>query len=82
MTTGPEGGAGAGEDGAARRPRAVLFDLDGTLVDTNYLHALTWWRAPHQHGHDVPMARIHRPVGMGGAELLGRCRCRRCASPR
>ncbi|MFJ6941155.1 HAD family hydrolase [Streptomyces sp. NPDC101132] len=52
------------------RPRAALFDLDGTLVDTNYLHTLTWWQALHQHGHDVPMAEIHRAVGMGGDRLL------------
>ncbi|KIF05954.1 HAD family hydrolase [Streptomyces sp. RSD-27] len=53
-----------------RRPRAALFDLDGTLVDTNYLHALTWWQALHQNGHDVPMARIHRAIGMGGDRIL------------
>ncbi|MFH7599340.1 HAD family hydrolase [Streptomyces racemochromogenes] len=53
------------------RPRAALFDLDGTLVDTNYLHALTWWQALHQNGHDVPMARIHRAIGMGGDRILG-----------
>ncbi|GAA0316514.1 HAD family hydrolase [Streptomyces polychromogenes] len=52
------------------RPRAALFDLDGTLVDTNYLHALTWWQALHQNGHDVPMARIHRAIGMGGDRIL------------
>jgi beta-phosphoglucomutase-like phosphatase (HAD superfamily) len=32
--------------------RAVLFDVDGTLVDTNYLHAVTWWQAFAQGGHD------------------------------
>ena len=54
-----------------RRPvKGVLFDLDGTLVDTTYLHAVTWWQALHQHGHIVPMARIHRAVGMGAAKLL------------
>ncbi|MFJ5547610.1 HAD family hydrolase [Streptomyces sp. NPDC093225] len=52
------------------RPRAALFDLDGTLVDTNYVHTVTWWQALHQHGHDVPMARIHRAVGMGGDRIL------------
>ncbi|RSS70323.1 HAD family hydrolase [Streptomyces sp. WAC06614] len=52
------------------RPRAALFDLDGTLVDTNYLHALTWWQALHQYEQEVPMARIHRAVGMGGDKLL------------
>lgn len=48
----------------------ALFDLDGTLVDTNYLHTLAWWQALRQHGHDVPMVRIHRAVGMGADRLL------------
>ncbi|UQW99473.1 HAD family hydrolase [Streptomyces sp. RerS4] len=55
---------------AQHRPRAALFDLDGTLVDTNYLHVLTWWQALHQHGHEVPMARVHRAIGMGGDRIL------------
>ncbi|MFI8966454.1 HAD family hydrolase [Streptomyces sp. NPDC053493] len=55
-------------DGQARG--AALFDLDGTLVDTNYLHTLAWWQAMRQHGHDVPMARIHRAIGMGSDRLL------------
>jgi HAD superfamily hydrolase (TIGR01509 family) len=49
---------------------AVLFDVDGTLVDTNYLHAVTWWEAFSQIGYDVPMARIHRAIGMGSDQLL------------
>jgi HAD superfamily hydrolase (TIGR01509 family) len=53
------------------RISAVLFDVDGTLVDTNYLHAVTWWEAFRQHGHHVPMARIHRSIGMGSDKLLG-----------
>lgn len=49
---------------------AVLFDVDGTLVDSNYLHAVCWWDAFLQAGHDVPMARIHRAIGMGSDQLL------------
>jgi beta-phosphoglucomutase-like phosphatase (HAD superfamily) len=49
--------------------RAVLFDVDGTLVDTNYLHAVTWWQAFAQGGHYVPMADIHRAIGMGSDEM-------------
>jgi HAD superfamily hydrolase (TIGR01509 family) len=49
---------------------AVLFDVDGTLVDSNYLHAVCWWDALIQAGHDVPMARIHRAIGMGSGQLL------------
>ncbi len=56
--------------GEPARPRGVLFDLDGTLVDTNYLHTLTWWQALTQHRHVVPMAAVHRAVGMGSDQLL------------
>ncbi|WP_306206471.1 HAD family hydrolase [Actinoplanes sp. RD1] len=50
--------------------RGVLFDVDGTLVDTTYLHAVAWWEAMRQHDHDVPMAEIHRAIGMGSDKLL------------
>ena len=50
--------------------KAVLFDVDGTLVDTNYLHTVAWWEAFTQAGHDVPMASIHRVIGMGSGRLL------------
>lgn len=53
-----------------RRLRAVLFDVDGTLADTNYLHAVTWWEAFAQAGHEVAMADIHRAIGMGSGQLL------------
>ena len=53
-------------------PRAVLFDVDGTLVDTNYLHVVTWWQAFAQGGHYVPMTDIHRAIGMGSDQLLDR----------
>jgi HAD superfamily hydrolase (TIGR01509 family) len=53
-------------------PRAgVLFDLDGTLVDTAYLHTVCWWEALRQYDHVVPMALIHRAIGMGSDKLLG-----------
>ncbi|WP_406864488.1 HAD family hydrolase [Streptomyces sp. HUAS MG47] len=57
------------DDGEHSRA-AALFDLDGTLVDTNYLHVTSWWQALRQHGHDVPMARIHGAIGMGADRLL------------
>jgi phosphoglycolate phosphatase-like HAD superfamily hydrolase len=53
-----------------RRNRGVLFDVDGTLIDSAYLHTIAWWQAFRQAGLDVPMASIHRSVGMGGANLL------------
>jgi HAD superfamily hydrolase (TIGR01509 family) len=49
---------------------AALFDVDGTLVDSNYLHAVTWWEAFGMAGHQVPMADIHRAIGMGSGKLL------------
>jgi phosphoglycolate phosphatase-like HAD superfamily hydrolase len=55
----------AGQHGAA-----VLFDVDGTLVDSSYIHTLAWWQAFRQAGYDVPMASIHRAVGMGGDRIL------------
>lgn len=51
--------------------RAVIFDVDGTLVDTNYLHALAWRRVFLEQGEpEIFTARIHRLVGMGSDELL------------
>lgn len=50
--------------------KAVLFDVDGTLIDTNYLHTVAWWEAFAQAGHDVPMASIHRAIGMGSDHML------------
>jgi HAD superfamily hydrolase (TIGR01509 family) len=50
--------------------RGVLFDIDGTLVDTSYLHTVSWWQAFRQAGMDVSMARIHRAIGMGAEQLV------------
>jgi HAD superfamily hydrolase (TIGR01549 family) len=50
--------------------RAVLLDVDGTLIDANYHHALAWWRAFRSHGITLPVWRIHRHVGMGGDQLV------------
>ncbi|HEX2047311.1 MAG TPA: HAD family hydrolase [Acidimicrobiales bacterium] len=49
---------------------AVLFDVDGTLLDTNYFHAIAWWRALQDAGEDIAMARIHPLIGMGSDQLL------------
>jgi HAD superfamily hydrolase (TIGR01509 family) len=50
--------------------RAAVFDVDGTLVDTNHLHVVTWWEAFRQAGHRVPMHAIHRSVGLGSTDLI------------
>ncbi|MCU1548737.1 MAG: family hydrolase [Arthrobacter sp.] len=55
---------------AGRRKAAVLFDVDGSLVDSTYLHTIAWWQALRQAGYEVPMARLHRLVGMGGDKIL------------
>jgi HAD superfamily hydrolase (TIGR01509 family) len=48
----------------------VLFDIDGTLVDTNYLHVVAWADAFAQHGHDVAMSTLHRLIGQGSDRLV------------
>jgi HAD superfamily hydrolase (TIGR01509 family) len=50
----------------------VLFDVDGTLLDTNYLHVTAWWNAFRERGHDVPCADIHRAIGLGSDDLINR----------
>ncbi|MEU9145538.1 HAD family hydrolase [Streptomyces sp. NPDC048349] len=50
--------------------RAALFDVDGTLADTNHLHVACWWEALRQAGHRVAMHDIHRAIGLPGEDLL------------
>src|SRR5436190_9840528 len=50
--------------------RAAIVDIDGTLVDTNYHHAIAWQRALRRQGVVVPAWRIHRHIGMGGDQLV------------
>jgi HAD superfamily hydrolase (TIGR01509 family) len=49
---------------------AAILDVDGTLVDTNYQHALSWYEAFRQHGVTLPVWRVHRHIGMGGDQLV------------
>jgi HAD superfamily hydrolase (TIGR01549 family) len=51
-------------------PAAAVLDIDGTLVDTNYQHAIAWYRAFRQHDELLPIWRIHRHIGMGGDQLV------------
>ena len=51
-------------------PSAAILDIDGTLVDTNYQHAIAWYRAFRDQGLTVPIWRIHRAIGMGGDQLV------------
>jgi HAD superfamily hydrolase (TIGR01509 family) len=48
----------------------AILDIDGTLVDTNYQHALAWYRAFREHGIKLAIWRIHRHIGMGGDQLI------------
>jgi HAD superfamily hydrolase (TIGR01509 family) len=48
----------------------AILDVDGTLVDTNYHHALAWHRALHARGHRVQMWQVHRHIGMGGDKIV------------
>ena len=78
-----------GDGGGRARPAAIL-DVDGTLVDTNYHHAIAWFRAFRALDVTLPLYRIHRHIGMGGDQLVERSRApsssastaTRCASAR
>ena len=54
------------------RNGGVVFDVDGTLLDTNYLHVAAWWEAFRERGHEIRCADVHRALGMGSAELVER----------
>ena len=49
---------------------AAILDVDGTLVDSNYQHAIAWYRAFREHDVSPAIWRIHRHIGMGGDQLV------------
>ena len=51
-------------------PPVAILDVDGTLVETNYHHAIAWYRAFTQNGVELPVWKIHRAIGMGGDQLV------------
>jgi phosphoglycolate phosphatase-like HAD superfamily hydrolase len=63
-----------GQRSAGDRPRrgGVIFDVDGTLLDTNYQHVTAWWEAFRERGHDVACADIHRAIGLSSDDLITR----------
>jgi HAD superfamily hydrolase (TIGR01509 family) len=52
------------------KPTTVVLDIDGTLVDTNYQHAIAWHRALCAHDYAVQLWQIHRHIGMGGDQIV------------
>ncbi len=48
----------------------VIFDADGTLLDTNYLHIAAWWEAFRERGYDIRCADVHQALGRGSSELV------------
>ena len=50
--------------------QVAILDIDGTLVDTNYQHAVAWYRAFRQSDVILPVWRIHRHIGMGGDQVV------------
>ena len=58
----------------------MLFDLDGTLIDSVYQHVLAWREALEDEGIDIPVWKIHRKIGMSGGLFARRC-CARSAHP-
>jgi HAD superfamily hydrolase (TIGR01509 family) len=50
--------------------KAAILDIDGTLVDTNYHHAIAWHRAFCENGIELAVWRIHRRIGMGGDQIV------------
>jgi phosphoglycolate phosphatase-like HAD superfamily hydrolase len=51
-------------------PLTAIFDIDGTLVDTNYQHALAWYRAFRQEDIVIPIWQIHRAIGIGSDRVV------------
>ena len=51
-------------------PLTAILDIDGTLVDTNYQHALAWYRAFRRHGVVMPIWQIHRAIGIGSDRVV------------
>jgi HAD superfamily hydrolase (TIGR01509 family) len=53
-----------------RESITVILDIDGTLLDTNYQHAIAWYRALRRYDYTVQLWKIHRHIGMGGDQIV------------
>jgi HAD superfamily hydrolase (TIGR01509 family) len=58
------------EDDPSMAELTAIFDIDGTLVDTNYQHALAWYRSFRRLGIVIPIWRIHRAIGVGSDRVV------------
>jgi len=73
VDTSAAGGVGstpAGQVMGMAEPTIAVLDVDGTLVDSNYQHALAWYRALRAMGETFPVWRLHRLIGMGGDQVI------------
>jgi HAD superfamily hydrolase (TIGR01509 family) len=64
------GGPSTGQLPPVTLPLIAVLDIDGTLIDSNYQHALAWYRALRALGETFPVWRLHRLIGMGGDQLV------------
>src|SRR5262245_29249055 len=64
--------SGVRDDQSLSAHRTVIFDIDGTLVDSNNAHALAWVKALREHGFLVDFAQVRWLIGMGGDKLLAK----------
>ncbi len=69
MTTSPDGAA-APPPTAPAPPTALVLDVDGTLLDTVYLHVIAWWEAFRAAGYEVSCFDLHRAVGRGSSDFV------------
>jgi HAD superfamily hydrolase (TIGR01509 family) len=60
----------ADQSSSSRPPTALVLDVDGTLLDTVYLHVIAWWEAFMDAGHQVSGFDIHRAIGRGSDDLV------------
>ena len=69
-TTPPSTDQRATAQQSGRPPTALVLDVDGTLLDTVYLHVIAWWEAFMDAGHEVSGFDIHRAIGRGSDDLV------------
>jgi hypothetical protein len=72
--------AGGVNEARGVRNTGMLFDLDGTLIDSVYQHVLAWREALEAEGIDIPVWKIHRKIGMSGG-LFARALLREVGAP-